>query len=119
EPVGMASGERVQGSRAMFTRLNTFEAVGGRWLSNIEMWRNVPGRAWLQKPLGRWRPFMILQTSLISSVVCSPTVPVRVLLPDDCWNGGQAARRGAPDLQLSRVLHSSARIRGQSRRQPL
>ena len=29
------------------------------------MWRTVPGRAWLQKPLGRWRPFMILQTLLI------------------------------------------------------
>jgi radical SAM superfamily enzyme YgiQ (UPF0313 family) len=65
DPVCMSYDDLVNGYRALFTRLYTFEAIGDRWLANVEMWRTVPGRAWLQKPLGRWRPFMILQTLLI------------------------------------------------------
>ena len=57
--------ELVNGYRTLFARLYTFEAIGRRWLSNVEAWRAVPGRRWLQQPLGRFRPFMILQTLLI------------------------------------------------------
>src|SRR5262249_37091427 len=53
--------------RALFNRLYAFKAIADRWLANVEMWRTVPGRDWLQKPVGRWRPFMILQTLLIIS----------------------------------------------------
>jgi uncharacterized protein DUF4070 len=74
EPVCMPYSDLVNGYRALFTRLYTLEAIGDRWLANVEMWRAVPGRAWLQKPLGRWRPFMILQTLLILRwYVCRPS----------------------------------------------
>jgi radical SAM superfamily enzyme YgiQ (UPF0313 family) len=65
EPTCMRYDELVDGYRTLFARLYTFEAIGRRWLSNVEAWRAVPGRRWLQKPLGRFRPFMILQTLLI------------------------------------------------------
>jgi len=65
EPICMSYGDLVDGYRSLFTRLYTLEAIGDRWLSNVEMWRTVKGRAWLQKPLGRFRPFMILQMLLI------------------------------------------------------
>ena len=55
----------MNGYRELFTRLYTFHAIGDRWLANLGSWRTVPGRAWVQKPLGRWRPFMILQTLMI------------------------------------------------------
>jgi hypothetical protein len=65
EPTCMRYDELVDGYRTLFARLYTFDAIGRRWLSNVEAWRAVPGRRWLQKPLGRFRPFMILQTLLI------------------------------------------------------
>ena len=65
EPVCMSYDELVTGYRTLFKRLYTFEAIGNRWLANVQSWRTVPGRAWLQKPLGRWRPFMIVQVLMI------------------------------------------------------
>jgi len=62
EPVCMRYDELVNGYRALFTRLYTLDAFRDRWLANVEAWRSVRGRTWLQKPLGRWRPFMLLQT---------------------------------------------------------
>jgi len=65
EPICMPYDEMVNGYRTLFTRLYTFKAIGDRWLANVDAWRAVPGRAWLQKPLGRWRPFLILQMLMI------------------------------------------------------
>jgi radical SAM superfamily enzyme YgiQ (UPF0313 family) len=65
EPICMPYDEMVNGYRTLFTRLYTFKAIGDRWLANVDAWRSVPGRTWLQKPLGRWRPFLILQTLMI------------------------------------------------------
>jgi len=65
EPVCMRYDELVDGYRTLFTRLYTLDAIGDRWLANVDAWRSVPGRTWLQKPLGRWRPFMLVQTLLI------------------------------------------------------
>jgi hypothetical protein len=61
----MSYDELVNGYRTLFTRLYTFDAIGDRWLANVKAWRSVPGRRWLQQPLGRWRPFMLIQTLLI------------------------------------------------------
>jgi hypothetical protein len=58
----MPYADLVNGYRSLFTRLYTLQAIGDRWLANIEQWRTVPTRPWIQKPLGRFRPFMILQT---------------------------------------------------------
>jgi radical SAM superfamily enzyme YgiQ (UPF0313 family) len=65
EPTCMPYAELVNGYRTLFARLYTFEAIAHRWLSNVDAWRSVPGRRWLQKPLGRFRPFLIVQTLLI------------------------------------------------------
>ena len=65
EPICMPYDELVNGYRTLFTRLYTLDAIGERWLANVEAWRSVPGRRWLQKPLGRFRPFMLVQTLLI------------------------------------------------------
>ena len=62
EPTCMPYGDMVNGYRALFTRLYTFEAIGDRWLANVDSWRS---RAWQQKPLGRFRPFMLVQTLMI------------------------------------------------------
>jgi len=65
EPTCMPYDQLVNGYRELFTRLYGFQAIGDRWLANVDTWRAVAGRKWLQKPLGRWRPFMLLQTLLI------------------------------------------------------
>jgi len=65
EPTCMSYEELVNGYRELFTRLYTLKAIGDRWLANIEQWRTVPSRPWIQRPLGRFRLFMIVQTFLI------------------------------------------------------
>jgi radical SAM superfamily enzyme YgiQ (UPF0313 family) len=65
EPTCMSYEDLVNGYRALFTRLYTLEAIGERWLANLDQWRSVPTRPWIQKPMGRFRPFMLLQTLLI------------------------------------------------------
>ena len=65
EPICMSYEELVDGYRALFSRLYTLDAIGDRWLANVEQWRVAPNRQWIQRPLGRLRPFMIAQTLLI------------------------------------------------------
>jgi radical SAM superfamily enzyme YgiQ (UPF0313 family) len=65
EPVCMRYEDLVNGYRMLFTRLYTLQAIGDRWLSNIDQWRTVPDRRWIQKPLGRFRPFIVVQVALI------------------------------------------------------
>ena len=81
--------ELVDGYRALFTRLYTLKAIGDRWLSNIDQWRAVPDRPWIQKPLGRFRPFIIVQTLLILKWYMAPPVALRLPVPDA---GGHAIR---------------------------
>jgi radical SAM superfamily enzyme YgiQ (UPF0313 family) len=97
EPICMSYDELVNGYRTLFTRLYTFDAIGDRWLANVKAWRSVPGRRWLQQPLGRWRPFMLIQTLLISAMVHGAPVTIHVLLPDDRRHLDQAASRDSPD----------------------
>jgi hypothetical protein len=80
EPVGMTYEELIDGYRRLFVRIYTWEAIGERWLSNVEQWgrrahylRGTAGakggdaerkprrRTWMQKPLGRFRPFVAWQ----------------------------------------------------------
>jgi radical SAM superfamily enzyme YgiQ (UPF0313 family) len=61
EPVCMTYGELVNGYRALFGRVYTFEAIADRWLANVAQWATAR-RPWIQKPLGRVRPFMVWQT---------------------------------------------------------
>ena len=39
EPICMSYDELVNGYRTLFTRLYTFDAIGDRWLANVEAWR--------------------------------------------------------------------------------
>ena len=65
EPVCMSYEALVNGYRTLFTRLYTLKAMGDRWLSNVDQWRAAPNRPWIQKPLGRFRPFFLVQVALI------------------------------------------------------
>jgi radical SAM superfamily enzyme YgiQ (UPF0313 family) len=60
EPICMTYEELVNGYRELFTRVYELDALGDRWLSNVEQWRNQD-RPWIQRPLGRIRPFMVVQ----------------------------------------------------------
>jgi len=60
EPVRMDYGELVNGYRALFTKVYEFDAIGDRWLANVDQWRRA-GWPWIQKPLGRVRLFIPLQ----------------------------------------------------------
>jgi radical SAM superfamily enzyme YgiQ (UPF0313 family) len=80
DPICMSYGDLINGYRDLFAKLYTWEAVGDRWLSNVEQWgkkayyltmpkKDSHGketkpepRKWLQKPLGRFKPFLALQT---------------------------------------------------------
>ncbi len=81
DPICMSYEDLINGYRDLFARLYTWEAVGDRWLSNVEQWGkkayylSQPGktgpdgkeikpqpRKWIQKPLGRFKPFLALQT---------------------------------------------------------
>jgi len=66
EPICMSYPDLVNGYRTLFTRLYTFDAVSDRWLANVDQWRStVAGRPWIQKPLGRLRPSVVIQMLLI------------------------------------------------------
>ena len=62
EPLQMTYGELITGYRELFQRIYTWGALGDRWLANVEQWGKHPERPFIQKPLGRFRPFLILQT---------------------------------------------------------
>jgi radical SAM superfamily enzyme YgiQ (UPF0313 family) len=59
-PICMTYEELVNGYRELFARVYTLDALGDRWLSNVAQW-NTGERPWIQRPLGRWRPFMAVQ----------------------------------------------------------
>lgn len=66
EPICMTYPDLVDGYRTLFTRLYTFDAMGDRWLANVHQWRSsVAGHPWIQKPLGRLRPSVVVQMLLI------------------------------------------------------
>ncbi len=81
DPICMPYETLINGYRELFAKLYTWEAVGDRWLSNVEQWgkkaayltyagkKDKAGaetkpqpRKWIQKPLGKFKPFMALQT---------------------------------------------------------
>ena len=64
EPEQMSYDELISGYRELFQRIYTWEALGDRWLANVEQWGKAD-RPFIQKPLGRWRPFLIKQTAMI------------------------------------------------------
>ena len=66
EPAQMSYDELIHGYRELFQRIYTWDALGDRWLSNVEQWTKHPDRPFIQKPLGRWRPFLIRQTMMIA-----------------------------------------------------
>ena len=61
----MTYGQMINGYRELFARIYTWDALGDRWLSNMEQWRTRSGRKRIQKPHGRLRPFMVLQVVMI------------------------------------------------------
>jgi radical SAM superfamily enzyme YgiQ (UPF0313 family) len=65
DPVCMPYDVLIHGYRELFRRLYTFEALGDRWLANVAQWRTAGHRSWSQQPLGRIRPFVIVQVLLI------------------------------------------------------
>ena len=65
EPLQMSYDELITGYRDLFQRIYTWDAMGDRWLANVEQWGKHPQRPFIQKPLGRLRPFLIKQTLMI------------------------------------------------------
>ena len=65
DPLQMSYDELITGYRNLFQRIYTWEAIGDRWLANVEQWGKHPQRPFIQKPLGRLRPFLIKQTLMI------------------------------------------------------
>ena len=65
EPLQMSYGALITGYRELFQRIYTWDALGDRWLANVEQWSKYPDRPFIQKPLGRFRPFLIRQTLMI------------------------------------------------------
>lgn len=65
DPMQMSYDELISGYRELFARIYTWEALGDRWLANVEQWSKYPDRPFIQKPLGRFRPFLALQTMRI------------------------------------------------------
>ena len=66
EPLRMSYEALIDGYRELFQRIYTWQAVGDRWLDNVEQWGNHEGRRFIQKPLGRFRPFLLKQTAMIA-----------------------------------------------------
>ena len=65
EPLQMSYEELITGYRKLFQRIYTWDAVGDRWLANVEQWGKHPDRPFIQKPLGRVRPLLLLQAMKI------------------------------------------------------
>jgi len=65
EPLRMSYEGLIDGYGELFERLYTWDAVGDRWLDNVEQWGKFKERPFIQKPLGRFRPFLLKQTSMI------------------------------------------------------
>ena len=65
EPLQMSYDALITGYRELFQRIYTWDALGDRWLANVEQWSKYPDRPFIQKPLGRFRPFLIRQTLMI------------------------------------------------------
>ena len=64
EPMQLSYEELIDGYRELFQRIYTWQAVGDRWLSNVEQWGRSE-RPFYQKPLGRLRPALAAQTMKI------------------------------------------------------
>jgi hypothetical protein len=77
EPTCMSYEQLIDGYRELFARLYTWEAVGDRWLANVRQWgkhadyldappdragKKATRRPWIQKPLGRKQPSLLLAT---------------------------------------------------------
>jgi len=65
EPLQMSYEQLICGYRELFCRLHTWEAIGRRWLDNVEQWGGE--RPFIQKPMGHFRPFMALQMARIAA----------------------------------------------------
>jgi radical SAM superfamily enzyme YgiQ (UPF0313 family) len=65
EPKQLSYDELIDGYRELFQRIYTWEALGDRWLANVEQWGNSK-RPFIQKPLGRLRPFLLRQSWMIA-----------------------------------------------------
>ena len=65
EPLQMSYDALITGYRELFQRIYTWDAMGDRWLANVEQWGKYPDRPFIQKPLGRLRPLLIRQTLMI------------------------------------------------------
>jgi radical SAM superfamily enzyme YgiQ (UPF0313 family) len=66
EPKQLSYDELIDGYRELFQRIYTWEALGDRWLANVEQWGKGSGRPFIQKPLGRLRPFLLRQSWMIA-----------------------------------------------------
>ena len=65
EPLQLSYDELIEGYRKLFQRIYTWDALGDRWLANVEQWGKHPELPFIQKPLGRYRPFLLKQTFMI------------------------------------------------------
>jgi hypothetical protein len=80
EPVCMPYEKLINGYRDLFVRIYTLEALGDRWLANVGQWATVKSRRWIQKPLGRLRPFVVVQFAFILQWYISRPSRLRFLI---------------------------------------
>jgi len=80
DPVCMSYEALVTGYRDLFVRVYTLEALGDRWLANVAQWATVKDRRWIQKPMGRLRPFAVVQFAFILQWYLSRPSRFRFLL---------------------------------------
>jgi len=65
EPLQMSYEQLINGYRELFCSLYTWEAIGQRWLDNVEQWGGE--RPFIQKPMGHFKPFMAVQVARIDA----------------------------------------------------
>ena len=112
EPVCMSYPDLVNGYRTLFTKLYTLDAIGDRWLANVDQWRAATAGASVDSEAARPRAALRRHAGAAHpGVVSRASVSSRVPLPHDRRNAAQVAAGRAPDRQLSRVFHPPQRVR--------
>ncbi len=66
KPKQLSYDELIDGYRELFQRIYTWDALGDRWLANVDQWGKRANRPFIQKPLGQLRPFLLRQTWMIA-----------------------------------------------------
>jgi radical SAM superfamily enzyme YgiQ (UPF0313 family) len=65
EPLQLSYEQLIDGYRKLFCSLYTWEAIGQRWLDNVEQWSG--DHPFIQRPMGRFKPFRVVQLARLAA----------------------------------------------------